>query len=79
MLLIPVVAGLSFELLRWAGRSDSLTVKILSYPGLLLQKLTTRNPDEKQLEVAIVAMEAVLDQGPVETYEREVDPEERFA
>ena len=79
LLLIPVVAGLSFELLRWAGRSDSLTVKILSYPGLLLQKLTTRNPDEKQLEVAIVAMEAVLDQGPVETYEREVDPEERFA
>lgn len=60
LLLIPVIAGLSYELLRWAGRSDSITVKILSVPGLLLQKLTTQEPDEKQLEVAIAAMKAVL-------------------
>jgi uncharacterized protein YqhQ len=60
LLLIPVIAGLSYELLRWAGRSDSAIVKILSLPGLLLQKLTTKEPDEKQLEVAIAAMKAVL-------------------
>lgn len=60
LLLIPLIAGLSYELLRWAGRSDSLAVKILSVPGLLLQKLTTQEPDEKQLEVAIAAMKAVM-------------------
>lgn len=60
LLLIPIIAGLSYELLRWAGRSDSIVVKILSVPGLLLQKLTTKEPDEKQLEVAIAAMKAVL-------------------
>jgi uncharacterized protein YqhQ len=46
IVLIPVIAGLSYELLRWAGRSDSPVVKILSVPGLLLQKLTTMKPDE---------------------------------
>ncbi len=60
LLLIPLIAGLSYELLRWAGRSDSWLVKILSLPGLALQKLTTKEPDEKQLEVAIVSMKAVL-------------------
>jgi len=59
VLLIPVVAGLSYELLRWAGRSSNWFVKILSLPGLYLQKLTTREPDEKQLAVAIAAMKAV--------------------
>jgi uncharacterized protein YqhQ len=65
IVLIPVIAGLSYELLRWAGRSDSPVVKVLSVPGLLLQKLTTMKPDEKQLEVAIAAMKAVL--APTET------------
>ena len=60
LLLIPVIAGLSYELLRWAGRSDSLLVKILSLPGLYLQKLTTAEPDKEQLEVAIAAMKAVM-------------------
>ncbi len=59
ILLIPVIAGLSYELLRWAGRSDGLLVKILSVPGLLLQKMTTAQPDLQQLEVAIAAMKAV--------------------
>jgi len=67
LLLIPVIAGLSYELLRWAGSGDSLAVKILSLPGLALQKLTTKKPDEKQLEVAIAAMKAVLNkEGPRE-------------
>lgn len=59
LLLIPIIAGLSYELLRWAGRSDATMVKILSYPGLLLQKLTTAEPDDKQVEVAIEALKAV--------------------
>ena len=57
---IPLIAGLSFELLRFAGSRDTLLVRILSIPGLLLQKLTTRVPDEKQLEVAIAALSAVM-------------------
>ena len=60
IILIPVIAGLSFELLRFAGSNDSLLVKVLSVPGLLLQKLTTQNPDEQQLGVAIAALSAVL-------------------
>ncbi len=60
LLLIPVIAGLSYELLRWAGRSDNWLVKVLSLPGLYLQKLTTSEPDKEQLEVAIAAMKAVM-------------------
>lgn len=60
LLLIPVVAGLSYELLKWAGRSDNLFVKIMSIPGLYLQKLTTREPDDSQLEIAITSLKAVL-------------------
>ncbi len=59
LLLVPVIAGISFELLRFAGKSDNLAVKILSIPGLLLQKITTRVPDDSQLEVAIAAIRAV--------------------
>ena len=58
--LLPMVAGLSYEVLQWAGRSDSSLVKTLSVPGIALQKLTTRTPDKGQLEVAITAMKAVL-------------------
>ena len=60
LLLIPVVAGLSYELLKWAGRSDNIIVKVLSLPGLYLQKLTTCQPETEQLEVAIAAMKAVM-------------------
>lgn len=60
LLLIPVIAGLSYELLRWAGNSTSWVVKVLSIPGLLLQKLTTKKPNVLQLEVAIAAMKAVM-------------------
>ena len=58
--MIPVIAGLSYEVLKWAGASNSLIVKILSIPGIYLQKITTKEPDESMLEVAIVAMKAVL-------------------
>ncbi|MBR5355666.1 MAG: DUF1385 domain-containing protein, partial [Lachnospiraceae bacterium] len=61
LLLIPVIAGISYELLRFAGRSNNIIVKIISAPGLLLQKLTTKEPDESMVEVAIAAVEAVFD------------------
>lgn len=60
ILLIPVIAGLSYEVLRIAGRSDNLLVRILSYPGLMMQRLTTAEPTNHQLEVAIVSLKAVL-------------------
>ena len=60
LLLIPVIAGLSFELLRWAGRSDNWIVRILSLPGLMLQKLTTAEPTTEQLEVGLLSLKAVL-------------------
>lgn len=61
ILLIPVIAGVSFEFLRLAGNSDNSVVNLLSKPGLMLQGLTTKEPDEKMAEVAICAVEAVFD------------------
>lgn len=61
ILLIPVIAGVSFEFLRLAGNSDNPVVNLLSKPGLMLQGLTTEEPDEKMAEVAICAVEAVFD------------------
>ena len=60
LLLLPVVAGVSYEILKFAGRSKNKCVRILTMPGLLLQKFTTREPDESQLEVAIASLKAVL-------------------
>lgn len=61
ILLLPVVAGISYELIQLAGRSSSPFLKILNTPGMWLQKLTTREPDDSQLEVAIAALKAVID------------------
>ncbi len=60
LLLLPVVAGVSYEIIKFAGRSKNKCVAILTKPGLWLQKLTTREPDESQLEVAIAALKAVI-------------------
>jgi len=60
LLLLPVVAGVSYEVIRWAGRSKSPVVCFISKPGMWLQKITTREPDDSQLEVAITSMKAVL-------------------
>jgi uncharacterized protein YqhQ len=58
---IPLIAGLSYEVIKWAGRNRRKGwVRALMWPGLMLQNLTTREPDESQLEVAIAALEAVL-------------------
>jgi uncharacterized protein YqhQ len=58
--LLPVVAGISFELIKWAGRSQSRIACIMSKPGMWLQKITTREPDDSQIEVAIEALKNVL-------------------
>lgn len=60
LLLLPVIAGLSYEVIRWAGKSKSKIVCAISRPGMWLQKITTREPDDSQLEVAIKSMQAVL-------------------
>ena len=61
ILLIPVIAGIAYELIRFAGSFNNAFAKIVSIPGLLLQKITTKEPDEKMVEVAIAAIEAVFD------------------
>lgn len=61
ILMMPIVAGISYELIRLAGRSDNILVKILSAPGMLIQRLTTKEPDESMVEVAMAAVEAVFD------------------
>ena len=61
VVLVPVIAGVSYEFLRLAGRSDSPLVDFLSKPGLWMQNLTTKEPDDSMIEVAIAAVEAVFD------------------
>ena len=61
LLLIPVIAGVSYEFIRLAGRSDNAIVNLISKPGLWLQKITTREPDDEMIEVAIKSVEAVFD------------------
>lgn len=64
--LVPFIAGISYEVIRWAGRSESGFVKVVSAPGLCLQKLTTAEPDDGQIECAIAAMKGVLEDEPEE-------------
>ena len=61
ILLIPVVAGVSFEMIQFVGNTDNKLVLLISKPGLWLQKLTTREPDDGMIEVAIASVEAVFD------------------
>lgn len=61
ILLVPVIAGASYELIQWAGRSENCVTNTLSKPGLWMQKLTTREPDAAMLEVAIASIEAIYD------------------
>lgn len=60
VLILPLIAGISFEALRGLAHSDSVIVRALRFPGLMLQKLTTNKPDHSQLEVAIAAFNAAL-------------------
>jgi len=61
ILLMPVISGISYELIRLAGRSDNKLINTLSKPGLMLQKLTTSEPDDSMIEVGIASVEAIFD------------------
>lgn len=65
--LLPLIAGISYEIIRLAGNSDNPVVNALSKPGLLIQKMTTKEPDDSMIEVAIQAVEAVFDWKAYET------------
>lgn len=58
IILIPVVTGISYEIIKWLGKNDSKLSRIIAYPGIKLQLLTTKEPDDKQIEVAIAALKA---------------------
>lgn len=58
IVLMPIVAGITYELIKWLGRTESKLGKIIAYPGLKLQELTTKEPDDAQLEVAIESLKA---------------------
>ena len=60
LLLIPVVVGISYELIKLAGRSDGILTRIISAPGMWLQHITTCEPDDGQIECAIAALNAVI-------------------
>lgn len=61
LILIPVIAGVSYEFIRFAGRYDNKFVDLVSKPGLWMQKLTTREPDDEMIKVGIASVEAVFD------------------
>ncbi len=58
IVLLPVVSGVTYELIRWLGKNNSKLSKLIAYPGLKLQELTTREPDASQIEVAIASLRA---------------------
>ena len=64
LLLLPVVMGISYELLKWCGRSDNLATRIIRQPGLWVQRLTVFEPDDSMIEVAIAAVTPVLPEKP---------------
>ena len=62
LLMLPIVAGVAYEFLKFAAKSDALFFRIIRWPGLMLQKLTTAKPDDSMVEVAIVAFTAAMDE-----------------
>jgi len=61
ILIIPLVCGLGYELIKICGKHDNLFTKIVAFPGLQLQRLTTKEPDDGMIEIAIAALNAVLE------------------
>lgn len=61
LLILPIVTGLSYEFIRYAGKHDNVLVKILAAPGLWMQKLTTKEPDDDMIEIALASFKAVID------------------
>lgn len=64
LLILPLVMGLGYEFIKYAGRHENLLVKILSAPGLWMQRLTTKEPDDSMIEVALAAFKAVITDNP---------------
>lgn len=60
ILCIPIVAGISYEIIKFLGKYNNILSKIVAYPGMMLQKITTKEPNDEQLEVAIKALKAVI-------------------
>lgn len=77
IVLLPIVSGITYEIIKWMGKSESKISKILSYPGLMLQRLTTREPSEDQLEVAIKALKVAegIDNDEEDDMETDIDEE----
>ena len=75
-LLLPVIAGLSYEVIRWAGKSESSLVGIISWPGMAMQRLTTKEPDDEQIETAIAAMSEVLRHEPEKSQNADIQKHE---
>jgi len=70
IVLMPLVAGISYEIIRYSAKHPDSLLRIVTFPGLLLQKITTKEPDDTQLEIAIRALEEAL------TLEKALKPEE---
>lgn len=62
LLILPLITGISYEFIRYAGKHDNIFVKVLAAPGLWMQRLTTKEPDDDMIEVALTAFKAVLDE-----------------
>lgn len=62
--LIPLIMGIGYEFIRYAGRHDNLFVKIVSFPGLMMQRITTKEPDDDIIEVGIESLKAVITENP---------------
>ena len=60
ILFLPLIVGIGYEFIRFAGKHDNIITRILSAPGLWVQRLTTKEPDAKQIEVAIASLKAAL-------------------
>lgn len=84
ILLMPVVAGISYEIIRLAGRSDNILVRLISAPGMAIQRMSTKEPDRQMVEVAIASVEAVFNWRAylMENFgytEEELRPEEKWS
>lgn len=76
IVLLPVVSGITYELIKWLGKSQGMLSRILAYPGLRLQKLTTKEPDLNQLEVAIVSLKVAEGIETVESIKEKINNKE---
>ena len=66
IILVPAIAGISYEFIRYAGKHDNWLVNIISAPGIAMQNITTSEPDDSMIEVAIASLNAVLEEEPEE-------------